>query len=85
MIDCGLWPRPGLKKTPGTEAIFANGRSANAASNADAKCLRLSIDTKANVASGGFSHRAGRGESKRRALDHDLATKERLVPGAFWR
>jgi transposase len=56
-------------------------RSANAAADADAKCLRLSIDTKANVALGEFSRRGkARGEQALRALDHDLATKEKLVP-----
>jgi hypothetical protein len=56
-------------------------RSVNAAADADAQCLRLSVDTKASVALGEYS-RGGkaRGLAAVRALDHDLATKIKLVP-----
>ena len=51
------------------------------AADADPKCLRLSLDTKASVALGEFSRRGkARGLAAVQALDHDLATKEKLVP-----
>lgn len=56
-------------------------RERNAASDADPSCLRLSMDTKANVALGDFSRRGkARGKEAVRALDHDLAIKEKLAP-----
>ena len=56
-------------------------KAVNAAADADQHCLRLSVDTKANVALGDYS-RGGRarGLEAVRALDHDLATKQKLVP-----
>ena len=51
------------------------------AADVNPKSLRLSLDTKANVALGEFSRRGrARGRQAVRALDHDLATKEKLVP-----
>lgn len=44
-------------------------------------CLRLSLDTKANVVLGDFSRRGkARGGAALKALDHDLAMKEKLAP-----
>ena len=56
-------------------------RSVNAEAAARPECLRLSVDTKASVVLGDYS-RGGqaRGLAAVRALDHDLATKEKLVP-----
>ena len=52
-----------------------------AAADADPKCLRLSLDTKASVALGEFSRRGrARGLAAVQALDHDLAIKKKLVP-----
>lgn len=51
------------------------------AAEADPKCLRLSLDTKASVSLGEFSRRGrARGVAAVQALDHDLATKEKLIP-----
>lgn len=56
-------------------------KSVNAAADANPACLRLSVDTKAGVALGDYSRRGkARGLEAVRALDHDLATKEKLVP-----
>ena len=56
-------------------------RSVNAAADADPESLRVSVDTKASVALGDYS-RGGqaRGLEAVQALDHDLATKAKLVP-----
>jgi hypothetical protein len=56
-------------------------RALNAQADADPACLRLSVDTKASVNLGDYS-RGGkaRGLEAVRALDHDLATKQKLVP-----
>lgn len=56
-------------------------RTLNAAADADPACLRLSVDTKAAVVLGDYS-RGGkaRGLEAVQALDHDLATKKKLVP-----
>lgn len=56
-------------------------RALNAAADANPACLRLSVDTKAAVVLGDYS-RAGkaRGLEAIRALDHDLAIKQKLVP-----
>lgn len=53
----------------------------NAAADADPACLRLSVDTKASVVLGDYSRQGkARGLEAVRALDHDLATKNKLVP-----
>ena len=56
-------------------------RRVNAEADADPETLRLSVDTKAAVVLGDYS-RGGkaRGGEAVRALDHDLATKQKLVP-----
>ena len=72
---------PARKKTAATEAIFANVRGVNAQADADPACLRLSVDTRANVVLGDYSREGkARGLEAIRALDHDLATKQKLVP-----
>ena len=69
------------KKTADCEAIFANVRTLDAAANADPWNLRLSMDTKASVVLGSYSREGkSRGLEAVRALDHDLATKKKLVP-----
>ena len=56
-------------------------RAVNAAADADPACLRLSVDTKASVVLGDYSREGkARGLEAVRALDHDLATKAKLVP-----
>lgn len=51
------------------------------AAEADPKSLRLSLDTKASVVLGEFSRRGqARGLEAVQALDHDLATKAKLIP-----
>ena len=56
-------------------------RAVNAAADVAPASLRISVDTKAAVVLGDYS-RGGkaRGLEAVRALDHDLATKEKLVP-----
>ena len=56
-------------------------RRVNAAADADPETLRLSVDTKAGVVLGDYSREGkSRGLEAVRALDHDLATKAKLVP-----
>ncbi len=43
-----------LKKTPATDAIFANVRAARAAAAGDPEVLEVSVDTKAKVAEGAY-------------------------------
>jgi hypothetical protein len=56
----------------------------NALADADAKTLRISIDTKATVHVGDYC-RGGRsrGLVALKALDHDMCIKEKLVPGGI--
>jgi len=56
----------------------------NAQADADPETLRISIDTKATVNVGKYS-RGGRsrGVEAVKALDHDMCTKEKLVPGGI--
>lgn len=70
-----------LKKVRQTDAIFENVERENRASDAREDSLRISIDTKAKVDVGEFS-RGGvaRGQEAPRALDHDMQTKQKLVP-----
>jgi len=74
----------GPKKTAETDSIFENVRQVNAQADADPKTLRISIDTKATVNVGKYS-RGGRsrGVEAVKALDHDMCTKEKLVPGGI--
>ena len=64
--------------------IFENVRRVNAQADADAETLRISIDTKATVAVGDYS-RGGqsRGIVAVKSLDHDMCTKEKLIPGGI--
>lgn len=56
-------------------------RSVNAQADADPQSLRVSVDTKASVILGDYSREGKtRGLEAVRALDHDLATKAKLVP-----
>jgi hypothetical protein len=61
---------------------LANVRAANAQADADAKSLRLSLDTKATVLLGEYSRRGkARGQKPVAAQDHDMAPdKEKLIP-----
>jgi hypothetical protein len=56
----------------------------NAQADADTETLRISIDTKATVAVGDYS-RSGqsRGIVAVKALDHDMCTKKKLIPGGI--
>ena len=67
-----------------TDAIFANVRQLNQEADADPNTLRISVDTKATVNLGEFS-RGGksRGLEAVKALDHDLASKAKLIPGGI--
>lgn len=52
--------------------------------DADPATLRISIDTKATVHVGEYSRRGqSRGLKSVKALDHDMYTKEKLVPGGI--
>lgn len=70
-----------VKKVEDTDAIFGNVKQRNQAADDDEETLRISADTKAKVKVGEFS-RAGesRGEEPTKALDHDMAASEKLVP-----
>jgi Rhodopirellula transposase DDE domain len=65
-----------------TDPIFANVRQVNC--DADPSMLRISMDTKATVNLGEYS-RGGksRGPKAVRALDHDMANKQKLIPGGI--
>ena len=67
-----------------TDPIFANVREINVMADADPNTLRISIDTKATVNLGEYS-RGGksRGLEAVEALDHDMASKEKLIPGGI--
>lgn len=67
-----------------TDPIFANVRQINREADADPQTLRISVDTKAAVNLGEYS-RGGksRGREAVKALDHDLARKEKLIPGGL--
>jgi hypothetical protein len=68
-----------LKKIPETDAIFDAVHRANAEADADPKCLRISLDTKAAVAIGPFS-RGGYNRCGVKAMDHDFGPEAKLVP-----
>lgn len=70
-----------VKKTQEVDEIFASVHKANKVSDEEPESLRISIDTKAKVKIGEFS-RAGRrrGKAAEKALDHDIAPDEVLVP-----
>ena len=67
-----------------TDPIFANVRQINLAADADPTTLRISVDTKATVNLGEYS-RGGksRGSKALKALDHDMASKQKLIPGGL--
>jgi len=56
----------------------------NAQADEDSETLRISIDTKATVNVGKYS-RGGRSRGRKavKALDHDMCSKEKLVPGGI--
>ncbi len=67
------------KKIAATDAIFENVARVNQAADANPKALRISIDSKAAVAVGDFS-RDGQSRVSVKALDHDMQSKEKLIP-----
>lgn len=69
------------KKIAETDLIFDNVSEVNQEADAREESLRISIDTKATVSVGDYS-RGGksRGEEAVKALDHDMQSKEKLVP-----
>lgn len=72
------------KKTEMTDPIFANVRQINSESDADPTTLRISMDTKATVNLGEYS-RGGKSRDLEavKALDHDMASKAKLIPGGL--
>lgn len=61
--------------------IFENVHARNAAADNDPECLRISIDTKATIYVGEYSRNGySRALTPVKALDHDMATKQKLVP-----
>jgi hypothetical protein len=70
-----------VKRVRETDAIFEKVQRENQASDQRADSLRISIDSKAKVDVGNFS-RGGklRGKEGTRADDHDMRSKEKLVP-----
>lgn len=67
-----------------TDPIFANVRQLNSEADLDPTTLRISMDTKATVNLGEYS-RGGksRGLKVIKALDHDMASKAKLIPGGL--
>jgi hypothetical protein len=56
----------------------------NALADADSQALRISVDTKATVDIGEYSrYGRSRGLEPVKALDHDMRTKEKLIPGGI--
>jgi transposase len=74
-----LYRKAALKKIPETDAIFAQLARVNAAADADARVLRLSLDAKATVLIGDYS-RGGRSRLMVKAADHDFHPEEKLTP-----
>jgi hypothetical protein len=70
-----------VKRVRETDAIFEKVHRENQASDQREDSLRISIDSKAKVDVGNFS-RGGklRGKEATRADDHDMRSKEKLVP-----
>lgn len=61
--------------------IFENVHARNAAADNDPECIRISIDTKATIYVGEYSRNgSSRALTPVKALDHDMATKQKLVP-----
>jgi hypothetical protein len=77
-------PKAKFKKNEMTDAIFAQVRQLNQEADTDPKTLRISVDTKATINLGDYS-RGGksRGLKAVKALDHDMASKEKLIPGGI--
>lgn len=70
-----------VKKIKETDAIFGNVKLAHQQAEEDEHCLRISIDSKAKVKIGDFSRRGrSRGRENKKALDHDMNPKAKLVP-----
>ena len=56
----------------------------NALADADPETMRISIDTKATVNVGEYSKGGrSRGIDAVKALDHDMCSKEKLIPGGI--
>ena len=74
-----------LKKTEATDAIFENVHAVRAEARSDPETLEISMDSKAKVELGEYSH-GGKSRSDSqghvpKGWDHDAqATKEKLVP-----
>ena len=73
-----------LKKTPQTDAIFANIEAVRAEARADPQTLEISVDTKAKVDVGDYS-RGGKCRSDAQgrtpgAWDHDPPPTDKFVP-----
>lgn len=61
--------------------IFENVHARNADADNDPECLRISIDTKATIHLGEYSRNgSSRAQTSVKALDHDMASKQKLVP-----
>lgn len=67
-----------------TDVIFTNVHQINREADADSTTLRISVDTKATVNLGEYS-RGGksRGAKAVKALDHDMSSKHKLIPGGI--
>lgn len=64
--------------------IFENVRKMNAIADSDPETLRISVDTKATVNLGDYSrYGRSRGRLPVKAWDHDMRTKEKLIPGGI--
>lgn len=61
--------------------IFENVHARNAAADNNPECLRISIDTKATIHLGEYCRNGfSRAQTPVKALDHDMAPKQKLVP-----
>jgi transposase len=67
-----------------TDLIFENIRAVNAEADGASDTVRISLDTKATVNIGEFSrHGKSRGLEAVKAIDHDMMTKVKVVPGGI--
>ena len=73
------WPRASPKKTPETNANFAQVKQRTEEADEASQVLRLSIDAKATVRVGPFA-RGGKSRVPTRAADHDFTPVATVTP-----
>ncbi|MCM8622042.1 MAG: hypothetical protein NFW16_09970 [Candidatus Accumulibacter sp.] len=76
---CARYTRRSLKKTPETDAIFANLHEKDRQNKEKGETRRLSMDGKATVKIGEYS-RGGKTRGEHQAADHDMGCEEKYTP-----